>query len=418
MLNCVELLKFLVLLKLAFAKLPSTRYSGRLWNATYTDLLKRDLLNSYDKFARPIQHTNTTVVDIDLEIKHIDLDDTKCLLTVNAWVKLSWFDGKLRWDAAAYGDLDVLHLADHEVWEPDIALYNSALGNNMDHYGNTHLLAYPNGDVLWVPPAQFSVFCNLDLSKWPFDKHTCTLILGSWTYNGEQVDLRTKGTKVSAHVETNEWEIIEVVKRRNERRYSCCNESYVDVQFNVTIKRRSTAYYPVVITPAFALVMLTLGVFWLPPHAIEKFLVSGLTALLICIFLIYFAQRLPVMGVNTPLIVVFYSYHLIMVVISMLISVITYNLHQSSSPVPWYIASILRGPLASVLGVQNKKMHYDEEMTGTGEELRQYEDNQGDRRLLTGSGIRQWTLVAKAVDRVMFTIYVITFTSLALRCFL
>uniref|UniRef100_T1HBI3 Uncharacterized protein n=1 Tax=Rhodnius prolixus TaxID=13249 RepID=T1HBI3_RHOPR len=105
------------------------------------------------------------------------------------------------------------------------------------------------------------------------------------------------------------------------------------------------------------------------------------------------------MGVNTPLIVVFYSYHLIMVVISMLISVITYNLHQSSSPVPWYIASILRGPLASVLGVQNKKMHYDEEMTGTGEELRQYEDNQGDRRLLTGSGIRQWTLVAKAVDR-------------------
>uniref|UniRef100_A0A171B4X6 Acetylcholine receptor subunit alpha-type acr-16-like protein n=1 Tax=Triatoma infestans TaxID=30076 RepID=A0A171B4X6_TRIIF len=118
--------------------------------------MKRDLLHSYDKFARPIQHTNTTVVDIDLEIRHIDLDDTKCLLTVNAWVKLSWWDGKLRWDAAAYGDLDVLHLADHEVWEPDIALYNSALGNNMDHYGNTDLLAYPS-EMIMGTAAQFSV---------------------------------------------------------------------------------------------------------------------------------------------------------------------------------------------------------------------------------------------------------------------
>lgn len=31
-----------------------------IWNETYADALKRDLLMSYDKFARPTQHYNTT----------------------------------------------------------------------------------------------------------------------------------------------------------------------------------------------------------------------------------------------------------------------------------------------------------------------------------------------------------------------
>jgi hypothetical protein len=43
------------------------------WNATWTDRLKKDLLSSYDKFARPAQHTNTTVVSMHVTFRHIDL---------------------------------------------------------------------------------------------------------------------------------------------------------------------------------------------------------------------------------------------------------------------------------------------------------------------------------------------------------
>ncbi|KAK9507922.1 hypothetical protein O3M35_007682 [Rhynocoris fuscipes] len=306
MFKCVLLASLVLILVVVYSEADSENSRTSLvrpWNATFTDLLKRDLLHTYDKFARPTQHTKTTVVLIDLVIKHIDLDDEKGVLTVNTWVQLHWDDEKLKWDSKLYGDLKVLHLADHELWEPDIALYNSA-GSSIDHYGNTHLIVHSNGQVLWVPPAQFSVFCSLDLSKWPFDKHTCTLILGSWTYDGNQVNLTTSKNKVEVekNFESNDWEILEVVKERSQKYYSCCEEPYIDVTFNITIKRKSVAYYSVVITPAFALVMLTLGVFWLPPHAAEKFLISGITALLICIFLIYFAQRLPVMGDKTPLI--------------------------------------------------------------------------------------------------------------------
>lgn len=40
-----------------------------------------------------------------------------------------------------------------------------------------------------MPPAQFTVLCNINLRYWPFDQQTCSLKFGSWTYNGEQINL-------------------------------------------------------------------------------------------------------------------------------------------------------------------------------------------------------------------------------------
>jgi nicotinic acetylcholine receptor len=78
----------------------------------------------------------------------------------------------------------------------------SATGNVVDHYGDTYCVAYPNGEVLWVPPSQFQVFCDLNLRTWPFDVQSCHLTLGSWTYDGDHVDIHLdkQGSDVSRHV--------------------------------------------------------------------------------------------------------------------------------------------------------------------------------------------------------------------------
>lgn len=56
-----------------------------IWNETYADALKRDLLMSYDKFARPTQHYNVTNVTVDLKIKHVDFDESTSIFTVYGW---------------------------------------------------------------------------------------------------------------------------------------------------------------------------------------------------------------------------------------------------------------------------------------------------------------------------------------------
>lgn len=59
-----------------------------IWNETYADMLKRDLLMSYDKFARPTQHYNTTTVTLGLKIKHVDFDEATSVFTVFAWFSM------------------------------------------------------------------------------------------------------------------------------------------------------------------------------------------------------------------------------------------------------------------------------------------------------------------------------------------
>jgi hypothetical protein len=48
------------------------------------------------------------------------------------------------------------------------------------------------------------------------------------------------------------------------------------------------------------IVLLTLATFWLPPTAGEKILLNGCTTAIICIFLLYFSQKLPAMAGHTP----------------------------------------------------------------------------------------------------------------------
>lgn len=372
----------------------------RIWNETYVDVLKRDLLMSYDKFARPTQHFNQTTVTLNLEIKHVDFDETTSIFTVYAWLSMvmvslflplnlhrfqkrmnhfisqEWKDEKLKWNQTNYGNLTKsvsvsgcflfdwkwvvkqvywnrrikahsffvwywnvvffsfasahfqfekklslqngntffsikflthtlfrIGLAQHEIWQPDISLYNS-INHNLDYFGATNFLVEQNGAVLWVPPATFKTFCDLDLRNWPFDSHKCTLIFGSWIYNGEEINLQAKETHqhFDLFVENPEWEISSFTWARTVSHYVCCPDPYVDIRYNITIVRRSTIYRTVILAPAFVIILLTLLTFWLPAQYGEKIMLNGITVLLIVLFLLYFSQKLNVMGLHTPLI--------------------------------------------------------------------------------------------------------------------
>lgn len=51
-------------------------------------------------------------------------DELRSIMTVHLWIKMTWQDDKLRWNANEYGGLVILHLADHEIWQPDVFPYN------------------------------------------------------------------------------------------------------------------------------------------------------------------------------------------------------------------------------------------------------------------------------------------------------
>ena len=46
-----------------------------------------------------------------------------------------------------------------------------------------------NGAVIWQPPAIYKSSCAIDVEFFPYDIQTCMLKVGSWTYDGFQVEL-------------------------------------------------------------------------------------------------------------------------------------------------------------------------------------------------------------------------------------
>lgn len=107
-------------------------------------------------------------------------------------------------------------------------------------------------------------------------------------------------------ISNNEWQVKDYTAERHQKYYPCCPEPYADVEFNITLTRRSPTYSSLVITPASIVVLMTLLSFWLPPTAGEKIILNSCNAIIICILMMYFSQKLPVMANHTPLVGKYY----------------------------------------------------------------------------------------------------------------
>ncbi|KAF6208117.1 hypothetical protein GE061_016567 [Apolygus lucorum] len=391
------------------SEVDQNSHRSPLWNATSTDKLKRDLLMGYDKFARPTNHSKITPVDFNFHVAHINIDEGKFLMSMNVFITLRWYDDKLKWNPVNYDGISKLHVADHEIWDPDVFIMNSAAGNNI---GNAICFVFNDGLVTWHPPAQFSTFCELDLTKWPFDRHICSFGVGSFAYFSE-VNFTAKNLPdIETHWNVrSEWKISEITRTYKENR----------IIYTITVERYGSSYTSTVILPAVALVLMTLAVFWLPFQAQERFLLSSISIVLLCINLVFISYKLPFMGSNTPVIVTFTSVHLLMSGISIILSVITFNLSATKRPMPWYIQLIMNGPMSSYLGLSMCKVGQGEESGGHGEEMRGYGydgDGRDDHRILDQGPpqtARMWNALATLVNRIAFLIYVIVFLGLALR---
>lgn len=392
-------------------------------NATNIDKLKKDLLTNYDRLTRPEQYKTKTLCHAGLALIHLDLDETRGVLTSHVWMRMNWSDSKLTWDNRSYDGISELHFSADEIWQPDLTVYNSAEANIVEHYAKTNKIVYSSGNVLWVPTAKFETYCAMDLKLWPFDVQNCSIKIGSWTYSGHQIDLQIADSAADIteyYHENSEWKILKTGTERHTKYYACCPDPYIDLTFNLLIQRRSPMFKAIVITPAIVVVFMTLASFWLPPQSGEKLLLNGIACVVICILLMFFSQLLPILAASPPLIVTFYSHTLYLLCVSLIISIIVINISRNRKQyaVPHSIKeNILEGFIGKILGgVQpeplNNGNHAEELKETPFEEHRSSDDHQIIQTSLNAkSTVNQnsWIQLAIIIDRITFFIYVFIF---------
>ncbi|KAL4216813.1 Neuronal acetylcholine receptor subunit alpha-7 [Mactra antiquata] len=180
------------------------------------------------------------------------------------------------WNPEDYEGSDNIRIPCRKLWLPDIVLYNS-----VDDYTSGYMpslaMVYNTGRVFWGPVVRFRSSCKIDITFFPFDDQVCYLKLGSWAYNGYQVDVhkRSETIDLSNYVDNGEWKLIGIKVSMS---VLLRKRAYWYKDLNVRIAQKTDWYK---------------GQFLLPPESGEK-ITLGLSVLLtITVFMLMVADKMP-----------------------------------------------------------------------------------------------------------------------------
>lgn len=307
-----------------------------------TKRLYHDLINGYSSLIRPVgNNSDRLTVKMGLRLSQlIDVNLKNQIMTTNVWVEQEWNDYKLRWDPEEYGGVTKVHVPAEQIWLPDIVLYNNADGN-YEVTIMTKAILHSDGLVIWKPPAIYKSSCEIDVQYFPFDQQTCFMKFGSWTYDGYTVDLKHKhqrddsndiavGIDLSEFYLSVEWDIMAVPARRKEKFYSCCEEPFPDITFNITLRRKTLFYTVNLIIPCVAISFLSVLVFYLPSDSGEKVTLCISILVSLTVFFLLLAEIIPPTSLAVPLLGKYLLFTMILVTLSISVTVGVLNVHFRS----------------------------------------------------------------------------------------
>ncbi|RCN52181.1 Neurotransmitter-gated ion-channel ligand binding domain protein [Ancylostoma caninum] len=191
------------------------------------------------------------------------------------------------------------------------------------------------------------------LFRFPFDEQQCHLKFGSWTYSENLLNLELLDDDVRYEEEVNErgildnitiaedgidlsdyypsveWDIMSRVAIRRSKNYpSCCKQSaYVDITYYLNLRRKPLFYTVNLVFPCVGISFLTILVFYLPSHSGEKITLCISILVALTIFYLLLKEIIPATSITLPLIGKYLLFTMILVTLSVIVTVVSLNLH-------------------------------------------------------------------------------------------
>ncbi|XP_043928983.1 neuronal acetylcholine receptor subunit alpha-10 [Protopterus annectens] len=305
----------------------------------YAYKLFNDLFANYSNALRPVEDTDKAL-NVTLQItlsQIIDMDERNQILTAYLWIRQVWFDAYLRWNRDEYDGLDTIRIPSSYVWRPDIVLYNNA-DDQFTGSMETNVVIRYDGQIMWDSPAITKSSCKVDVSFFPFDGQQCRFTFGSWTYNGNQIDIWNKldTGDLTDFVENVEWEVLGMPAKKSVIVYGCCSEPYPDVTYTLLLKRRASFYIFNLLIPCVMISFLAPLGFYLPADSGEKVSLGVTVLLALTVFQLLVAESMPP-SENVPLIGKYYIATMTMITASTALTIFIMNIHHcgpEAKPVP------------------------------------------------------------------------------------
>ncbi|XP_038862005.1 neuronal acetylcholine receptor subunit alpha-10-like [Salvelinus namaycush] len=319
----------------------------------YAQKLLTDLFANYTNALRPVEDTDH-IINVTLQItlsQIIDMDERNQILTTYLWIRMVWTDAYLTWKKEDYDGLDTIRIPSSYVWRPDIVLYNNA-DDQFSSSMETNVVIRNDGQIMWDQPAISKSSCSVDVSFFPFDAQQCRLTFGSWTHNGNQMDLvnALDSADLADFVANVEWEVLGMPAKKNVILYGCCSDPYPDITYTLHLKRRASFYIFNLLIPCMMISFLAPLGFYLPADSGEKVSLGVTVLLALTVFQLLVAESMPP-SENVPLIGKYYIATMTMITASTALTIFIMNIHHcgpEARPVPEWARRFILHYLARI----------------------------------------------------------------------
>ncbi|KAK5640700.1 hypothetical protein RI129_009247 [Pyrocoelia pectoralis] len=157
----------------------------------------------YDKVTRPPMDQPLNVT-LQIDIMHIEAIE-QLQFKMHMLVAYRYTDYRLKYSELSPGRGVMLgeELLRNKIWVPHIVLMNERENSIMGLEGNDQFVSIsPQGEVIYSYRMTATIYCWMDLKKFPFDAQDCHIAFRSWTYNASKLLLK--------------WDMVEPVKVANQ----------------------------------------------------------------------------------------------------------------------------------------------------------------------------------------------------------
>ncbi|XP_041673594.1 acetylcholine receptor subunit alpha-like [Drosophila eugracilis] len=149
---------------------------------------------------------------------------------------------------------------------------------------------------------------------------------------------------------------------RNEKFYTCCDEPYLDITFNITMRRKTLFYTVNIIIPCMGISFLTVLTFYLPSDSGEKVTLSISILISLHVFFLLVVEIIPPTSLVVPLLGKYLIFAMILVSISICVTVVVLNVHfrspQTHRMAPW-VKRVFINFLPAFLFIKRPKYNFE-----------------------------------------------------------
>ncbi|XP_022108689.1 neuronal acetylcholine receptor subunit alpha-6-like [Acanthaster planci] len=303
------------------ADLQAQQHSGRHKLLAY-------LLGLYNPLVIPRTPVNVTY---SMVLTGVDgVDEKEGILRISTIQRIKWFDHRFQWDPSEYHGIQWVNLPAKKLWGPDLRPHAQILEEE-----EVNLRIHSGGTIYHYPPMRLAVPCEMHFAYYPFDSHSCSLKVESWSYDGNMINLTLPdypAAELATHEQpNNQWKVQSFTADRHVVKYVCCEETWVSLTFNIMLQRQVREYTVRVLAPSVVTSLLILLCFLIPPHCGERILFVSILLLCILLQLFHLNLTVPIRGPDAPYLADFLCFSVFLAFFSVVESVLSLNLSRGVS---------------------------------------------------------------------------------------